>query len=143
MDKAQSKGVAQYKAAIPKNVFFDDSKVCFFSYRIPKVGKTLKASFVRTFLDPIYFTTIPLREDYFVESKTIQVVIPKAFSQFHLRDCNLPADVQKTSSVNAEGDSVFTYVIHDLPTSTPQDNAPARKIALRTIVISISTTDMR
>ncbi len=125
LDKAQSKGVAQYKAAIPKNVFFDDSKVCFFSYRIPKVGKTLKASFARTFLDPIYFTTIPLREDYFVDSKTIQVVIPKAFSQFHLRDCNLPADVQKTSSVNAEGDSVFTYVIHDLPTSTPQDNAPA------------------
>lgn len=80
LDKAQSKGVAQYKAAIPKNVFFDDSKVCFFSYRIPKVGKTLKASFARTFLDPIYFTTIPLREDYFVESKTIQVVIPKAFS---------------------------------------------------------------
>ena len=125
LDKAQSKGVAQYKAAIPRNVFFDDSKVCFFSYRIPKVGKTLNASFGRTFLDPIYFTTISLREDYFVENKTIQVVIPKAFSQFHLKDCNFPSDVVKTSSVNADGDSVFTYVIHDLPASSLQENAPA------------------
>lgn len=125
LDKAQSKGFAQYRAATPRNVFFDDTKICYFNYRIPKVGKTLKASFGRTYLDPVYFTTIPLREDYFVENKTIQVVIPKEFSQFHLKDCNLPSDVKKTSSVNAEGDSVFTYVIHDLPTSTPQENAPA------------------
>ena len=41
LDKAQSKGVAQYKAAIPKNVFFDDSKVCYFSYRIPNLNEIL------------------------------------------------------------------------------------------------------
>ena len=125
LDKAQSKGTAQYKAAIPKNVFFDDTKVCYFNYRIPKVGKTLKASFGRTFLDPVYFTTIPLGEDYFVENKTIQVIIPKTFSQFHLKDCNLPKNVSKTSTINADGDSVFTYAIHDLPTSVSEANAPA------------------
>ena len=40
LDKAQCKGYAQYKSAIPRNVFYDDTKICYFSYQIPKVGKT-------------------------------------------------------------------------------------------------------
>ena len=120
LDKASSKGTALYKSATPRNIFFDDTKVCYFNYRIPKVGKTLKASFARTFTNPIYFTTIPLREDEFVENKTVQVVIPQAFSQYHLKECNLPSDVKKTATVNEKGDSVFTYAIHNL-SATPKD----------------------
>ena len=125
LDKASSKGTALYKSATPRNIFFDDTKICYFNYQIPKVGKTLKASFERTFTNPIYFTTIPLREDYFVENKTVQITIPKAFSQYHLKECNLPSDVDKSASVNAMGDSVFTYTIHNLPTSSADKDAPA------------------
>ena len=91
LDKASSKGTAQYKSATPENIFFDDTKVCYFNYRIPKVGKTLKASFARTFTDAVYFTRISFPEDYYVENKTVQMVIPKALSQYHLKECNLPA----------------------------------------------------
>ena len=31
LDKAQCKGYAQYKSAIPRNVFYDDTKICYFS----------------------------------------------------------------------------------------------------------------
>ena len=75
LDKASSKGTALYKSATPENIFFDDTKVCYFNFRIPKVGKTLKASFARTFTDPVYFTRISFPEDYYVENKTVQMVI--------------------------------------------------------------------
>lgn len=125
LDKASSRGTAQYKSATPSNIFFDDTKVCFFNSYIPKVGKTLKASFERTYLDPIYFTKIALREDNYVENKKIQVVIPQSFSQFHLKDWHLPSQVEKTCSVNASGDSVFTYVIHELPAIKHEESAPS------------------
>lgn len=125
LDKASSKGTALYKSATPRNIFFDDTKVCYFNYSIPKVGKTLRASFARTFIDPVYFTTIPLGEDCYVEKKTIQVVIPQAFSQYRLRECNLPANVTKEATVNEAGDSVFTYTIHHLPVVSASDDSPA------------------
>lgn len=125
LDKASSKGTALYKSATPRNIFFDDTKICYFNYQIPKVGKTLKASFVRTFTNPIYFTTIPLCEDCYVENKLVQVVIPKNFAQYHLKECNLPADVIKTATVNEAGDSVFTYTLHGLSASSADPGAPA------------------
>lgn len=125
LDKASSKGTAQYKSATPENIFFDDTKVCYFNYRIPKVGKTLKASFARTFTDAVYFTRISFPEDYYVENKTVQVVIPKALSQYHLKECNLPADVVKTAVADEAGDSVFTYVMHGLSVPVSEEGAPA------------------
>ena len=35
LDKASSKGTALYKSATSENIFFDDTKVCYFNYRIP------------------------------------------------------------------------------------------------------------
>ena len=125
LDKAQCKGYAQYKSAIPRNVFYDDTKICYFSYQIPKVGKTLKASFTRTYLNPIYFTTIPLCEANYVEHKKIEVIKPKAFQQFRIKEYNLPAGIEKSTTCNAEGDSVFTYVIHSLPAQQIEPNSPS------------------
>lgn len=125
LDKASSKGKALYKSATPRNTFFDDTKVCYFNYQIPKVGKTLKASFERTFTNPVYFTTIPLCEDNYVENKTVQVVIPKAFAQYHLKECNFPEGIVKTATANEAGDSVFTYTIHGLPAFSADSGAPA------------------
>lgn len=123
LDKAQCKGYAQYKSAIPRNVFYDDTKICYFSYQIPKVGKTLKASFARTYLDPIYFTTIPLCEADYVEHKKIEIIKPKAFQQFRIKEYNLPASVEKSAMCNADGDSVFTYVVHALPAQSIEPNS--------------------
>lgn len=125
LDKAQCKGYAQYKSVIPRNVFYDDTKICYFSYQIPKVGKTLKASFTRTYLNPIYFTTIPLCEANYVEHKKIEVIKPKAFQQFRIKEYNLPAGIEKSTTCNAEGDSVFTYVIHSLPAQQIEPNSPS------------------
>ncbi len=125
LDKAQCKGQAQYKSAIPRNVFYDDTKICYFSYQIPKVGKTLKASFARTYLDPIYFTTIPLGEAEFVENKKIEIVIPKAFRQFHVKEYNLPANIEKSAICNEAGDSVFTYKIHSLSAHANEADSPS------------------
>ena len=120
LDKASSKGTAQYKSATPENIFFDGTKVCYFNYRIPKVGKTLKASFARTFTDAVYFTRISFPEDYYVENKTVQVVIPKALSQYHLKECNLPADVVKTAVADEAGDCIDVFSLDQIDTQEQQ-----------------------
>lgn len=64
-------------------------------------------------------------EANYVEHKKIEVIKPKAFQQFRIKEYNLPAGIEKSTTCNAEGDSVFTYVIHSLPAQLIEPNSPS------------------
>lgn len=88
LDKASAKGggKAEYKSITPENVFFDDSKVCFFNLYLDRKGKKTEASFKRTFHDLHYFTRVYLGEDYFIREKQLTLIIPQSLSRFHLTE---------------------------------------------------------
>ena len=71
LDGASAKGggKAEYKSITPENVFFDDSKICFFNINLDRKGKKTEVTFKRTFHDLHYFTRIYLGEDYFIKNK--------------------------------------------------------------------------
>ena len=52
---AKGGGKAEYKSITPENVFFDDSKVCFFNINLDRKGKKTEVTFKRTFHDLHYF----------------------------------------------------------------------------------------
>ena len=84
LDGASAKGggKAEYKSITPENVFFDDSKVCFFNINLDRKGKKTEVTFKRTFHDLHYFTRIYLGEDYFIKEKQITFIIPQSLSHF-------------------------------------------------------------
>ena len=53
LDGASAKGggKAEYKSITPENVFFDDSKVCFFNINLDRKGKKTEVTFINI---PIY-----------------------------------------------------------------------------------------
>lgn len=63
LDGASAKGggKAEYKSITPENVFFDDSKVCFFNINLDRKGKKTEVTFKRTFM-----TCIILHESIWV-----------------------------------------------------------------------------
>ena len=116
---------AQHKSVTPENVFFDDTKVCFFDINLDRKGKKTEAEFRRTFRDLRYFTVVYLNEDYFIREKTLTFTIPKNLSRFHLIERNFTPNIHCERSVNGDGDSVFTYSIINLPAAKEEAQMPA------------------
>ena len=63
LDGASAKGggKAEYKSITPENVFFDDSKVCFFNINLDRKGKRRKLR-----LNVLFMTCIILHESIWV-----------------------------------------------------------------------------
>lgn len=113
LDKASGKGRAQYRNATPENVFYDDTKVCFFNIEFDRKRREGKASFERTFKDVRFFTRIYLPEEFKVEHKTVVIRIPKQFSQFKPIHQNFTPNIKFEQTEDAN-DRIYTYTITDM-----------------------------
>lgn len=126
LDGASAKGSskAQYKSITPENVFFDDTKVCFFDIHLDRKGKTTEVKFKRTFSDLRYFTYIPLAESYFTQEKQVTFVIPASLSRYRLVERNFTPDIRCEREMNAQGDSVITYYLQNGPALKEEEQMP-------------------
>lgn len=137
LDGASAKGggKAEYKSITPDNVFFDDTKVCYFNIRLDRKGKSTHTKFKRTFHNLRYFTRIPLSEDFFVRHKRVTFVIPQSLSQFRLIERNFTPDIQSERSVNAQGDSIISYIITDMPALRSEQGMPATEYITPSLLV--------
>ena len=143
LDKASAKGggKAEYKSITPENVFFDDSKVCFFNLYLDRKGKKTEASFKRTFHDLHYFTRVYLGEDYFIREKQLTFIIPQSLSRFHLTEKNFSPAIHCERSINSAGDSVFTYIVTNMSAMKDEKQMPATGKVYPHILITGSFKD--
>ncbi len=118
-----SRATAAYKTATPENVFYDDTKVCFFTTTLDRKHKEAKFSYTRTFSDARYWARVYLSDDYFVQHKQVTVTLPKSLSGWRIVPRNCGSNIQFTKSATAS-DSVFTFTIDSLPPLTDDDNQP-------------------
>lgn len=129
LDEAKAKGVLAPKAihrhATPENVFFDDTRICYFNLSLSRQGKKAAVQFNRTFHDLRYFTHIYFPEEYFIRKKRITVTIPAALSRFRLVEKNFGPGIRCEKSVNKEGDSLFVYTLKGVPATRKEEAAPA------------------
>lgn len=129
LDEARAKGVLAPKAihrhATPENVFFDDTRICYFNLSLSRQGKKAAVQFSRTFHDLRYFTHIYFPEEYFIRKKRITVTIPAALSRFRLVEKNFGPGIRCEKSVNKEGDSLFVYTLKGVPATRKEEAAPA------------------
>ena len=124
LDEARCDGYsANYRSATPENVFFDDSRVCYFDVTLGKWGRKRRMTYERTFTDLHYFTRIVLGEQYFVKQKTVTFIMPKEFEHYRLIDKNMSPAVT-IEHKDKGGSRVVTYTINDMAPIKQEEAMP-------------------
>lgn len=128
LDQAKAKGIFAPKAihrnVTPENIFFDDTRICYFDLALNRQGKKASVQFERTFHDLRYCTRIYLPEEYFIREKRVTLTIPASLSRFRLIEKNFTPGIRCEKSVNKDGDSLFVYHLKDLPATKTETAAP-------------------
>lgn len=145
LDEAKTKGIFAPKAihrnATPDNVFFDDTRVCYFDLFLPRPGKKVNVEFARTFKDLRYFTRIYFPEEYFIREKRIVITIPASLSRFRLVEKNFTSGIRCEKSVNKAGDSVFVYILNGVPPIKKESESPTYSYLYPHLLVTGSFAD--
>ena len=121
LDRASCSGLtAEYRNVTPDNVFFDDSKICFFTAELTTRRPRLSAEFQRTFTDLRYFARVPITTDRFTERLTLTFTIPHGMEGIRLVPVNFDGRDIQVEAMSTKTDSVFTFTMTNVP-ATPDD----------------------
>lgn len=130
VDKASCGSLkANHRTADSEEVFYDGAKVCYFNATLTPKHRRLTARFHRTVTDARYLARISLQDSYFIRRKTLTFIIPTTLSGVRTRALNLPPERVSMTASMVGSDSVFTYVVTDLPALKPEPLAPSYKQA--------------
>ena len=141
LDEARCDGFsANYRSATPENVFFDDSRVCYFDVTLGKWGRKRRMTYERTFTDLHYFTRIVLGDQYFVKHKTVTFIIPKGFEHYRLIDKNMSPAVT-IEHKDKGGSRVVTYTINDMAPIKQEEAMPTVASVYPTVFVVGSFKD--
>ena len=141
LDEARCDGFsANYRSATPENVFFDDSRVCYFDVTLGKWGRKRRMTYERTFTDLHYFTRIVLGEQYFVKQKTVTFIMPKEFEHYRLIDKNMSPAVT-IEHKDKGGSRVVTYTINDMAPIKQEEAMPTVSSVYPTVFVVGSFKD--
>ena len=141
LDEARCDGFsANYRSATPENVFFDDSRVCYFDVTLGKWGRKRRMTYERTFTDLHYFTRIVLGEQYFVKQKTVTFIMPKEFEHYQLIDKNMSPAVT-IEHKDKGGSRVVTYTINDMAPIKQEEAMPTVSSVYPTVFVVGSFKD--
>lgn len=141
LDEARCEGYsANYRSATPENVFFDDSRVCYFDVTLGKWGRKRRMTYERTFTDLHYFTRIVLGEPYYVQHKTVTFIFPKEFEHYRLIDRNMSPAVT-IERKGKGGSQVVTYTINGMAPIKQEECAPNVASVYPTVFVVGAFTD--
>ena len=141
LDEARCDGFsANYRSATPENVFFDDSRVCYFDVTLGKWGRKRRMTYERTFTDLHYFTRIVLGEQYFVKQKMVTFIMPKEFEHYQLIDKNMSPAVT-IEHKDKGGSRVVTYTINDMAPIKQEEAMPTVASVYPTVFVVGSFKD--
>lgn len=113
----------EHKSITPDNVFYDDSKACFYDVVLDAKHQKCEVKFERDFTDVHYFSCIFLADEFFIRHKTVKIIIPNELQQFKLINKNLSPNIQIEET--QEGNKrIITYNIIGQPATIVEDNMP-------------------
>ncbi|MGZ3776511.1 MAG: transglutaminase-like domain-containing protein [Mucilaginibacter sp.] len=107
------------------DVFYSDSRICYFPLYLATKGSTANVTFNETLIDPRYFTSAYFSEQKKVAQKEITFKIPR-WMKVEMKEYNFNGfDIKKTETYDKSDDAdLITYTAHNLPAMTKEDNSP-------------------
>ena len=99
-----------------KDIFYSDARVCYFNIPFDEVGVPVKVTVSKTYKDPRYFSSVYFTEEYFVQSKVVEFIIPR-WMKCELKEYNFAGnEIKKTSTYDSKLDAdIYTYTMQNLP----------------------------
>lgn len=141
LERAQcGRNSAQHESITPENVFYDDTKVCFFTDVLTTKHKRLSATFQRFFPDYRYCARIFLCDEYFVRQKVVTVTIPHTIKNIRLVPMNFDSHISVQCSSTAT-DSVFVYTIADRPDTHKKEAMMPPHVQLCPYILMVGAFD--
>jgi transglutaminase-like putative cysteine protease len=96
------------------NIFFDDSRVQFYSFRFTERGRMSKVEYEREYSDAKYLTRFFFHEDYPVLDKTIEFRVPK-WLDIEIREMNFAGHTILKNTREEGKYTIYSYQVKDLP----------------------------
>lgn len=110
------------KSATDGGIFFDDSRVQFYSIIMPRMGLGSMVDVEKRYNDSKYFTRVLFHSYYPIKEKIIRFHVP-AWLQVDIREMNFAGfKVEKKQEPDGKF-TLYTYRMVDLPTIPSEDNA--------------------
>ena len=128
IEKVKIKGIKasapRYEMYQQKEIFYSDTKVCYFELPFSRKDEVAQVSFEKTYKDICSFHTIPVAEPQFMKKKTVKLIIPDWLT-VDLIELNFGNNIRKGIEKNT-GDhtTVYTYTIEDQDKMTNEPNMP-------------------
>jgi transglutaminase-like putative cysteine protease len=103
----------EYKLYTSDNMFYTDLNVCYITLYFEWKGATNELKYKKKYLDPRYFTMIPLSEDLFIKEREVTVRVPQ-WMNVELLEYNMGKNISKNISVDPKTkDRIYTYKVID------------------------------
>ena len=106
----------QYDYYSIKDIFYSDARICHFDVPFEASGVQAKITLSKTHNDPRYFTKVYFTDDYFVQNKVVEFIVPR-WMTCELKEYNFAGNnIKKTSTYDGKLDAdIYTYSMKDLP----------------------------
>lgn len=99
-----------------KGIFYSDARICHFQIPFEESMVPAKVTLRKTHKDPRYFTKVFLSEEYLVQNKQVEFIVPR-WMKCELKDYNFAGNnIKKTTTYDSKLDAdIHTYTMKNLP----------------------------
>ena len=125
------------------DIFYSDAHVCYFNLPLEKKGTTSEVSFEKTISDPRYFTSIYFSDNYNVENKVVNIVVPR-WMKIDIKEFNFNGkEINKTTVYDSKRDAdIITYAIKNIGERVSENASPGGTYTEPHLLILCKTADV-
>jgi len=139
--KAEEKITPVYEMYKDKDIFYDDTKVCYFELPFSNKGAKATVGFEKTYKDICIFNKIFFTEPYFVKEKKVEIIIPN-WLEVDIIEQNFSDNIEKEVVTDEKSQTLaYKYTIRNQTGIKRTPDAPAyHKIAPHLLLVPKKAT---
>ncbi|MBD8388765.1 transglutaminase family protein [Dysgonomonas sp. BGC7] len=112
----------EYKLYTSDNMFYTDLNICYIDLYFERKGATNELKFKKKYLDPRYFTIIPLSDDLFIKEMEVTVRVPQ-WMNVELLEYSIDKNISKNISIDPKSqDRIYSYKVINQPAEKRESN---------------------
>jgi transglutaminase-like putative cysteine protease len=128
IEKVKIKGIKasspRYEMYRQKEIFYSDTKVCYFELPFSRKDEVAQVSFEKAYENIYSFFAVLIAEPQFIKKKTVKLIVPDWLT-VDLIELNFRNNIRKSIEKNTKDNTtIYTYNIEDQDKITEEPNMP-------------------
>lgn len=122
-------------------IFYSDTKVCYYQLPFRYKDKKIKVQFKKTYKDPRYFGTVYFIEPKFIRTKTVKIAVPE-WIDIEIIEKNFNKNITK-NVVKMGKNTEYTYIITNQKSSKTESNMQGRSYIYPHILVRVKSAKLK